>query len=554
MIVKNNEPIAEMIKLITRGWLAGLVVICASCGKGPTEKTVKPKPNIILIMSDDMGYSDLGCYGGEISTTNLDKLAKNGLRFTQFYNTARCCPTRASLMTGLYPHQTGIGHMTNPPQSDHHDYQLPGYRGSLDEQTVTLAELLKLAGYHTLMTGKWHLGMSEERMWPLQRGFDRYYGILAGAANYFKPVFPRGITTQNDTISIADPDYYTTDAFTDQAIAFIDEANAADDRPFFLYLAYNAPHWPIQAPKEDVDKYRGRYVEGWGKLRQERYDRMLKMGLIEEHWALSPQDAKDWEELSAEKQEEMALRMAIYAAQVDRMDQNIGKLVDYLEAKGELDNTLIVFLDDNGACAEGGPNGGGPADQLETKEGYFLTYGQSWANASNTPFREYKHWIHEGGISSPFIVHWPNGIKEEQKGELVKQYGHLPDVMATFMEVAGAAYPANRSGKSLPQPVGESLLPLISGADEMKRQQPLFWEHEGNKAVRSGNYKLVMKWNDNGPQKWELYNMQSDRTELHDLSSEQPEMVSELAGLWKEWAEAHQVEPWEKIKAVLESK
>ncbi|AGA79987.1 arylsulfatase A family protein [Echinicola vietnamensis DSM 17526] len=535
-------------------WLLSLLIVCYGCGKRADNSNTheSQKPNIILIMSDDMGYSDLGCYGGEIHTPHLDKLAQNGLRFTQFYNTARCCPTRASLMTGLYPHQTGIGHMTNPPLSEYHDYHIPGYRGVLSTQTVTLAELLKSAGYHTLMSGKWHLGMEEERMWPLQRGFEQFYGILAGATNYFAPTHPRGITEQNNTIPITDPNYYTTDAFTDKAISFIDKASGEGEAPFFLYLAYNAPHWPIQAPKEDIDKYRKRYKEGWGKLRQERYERMVAMGLIEEDWSMSPQDAQDWDELPAEKQEEMALRMAIYAAQVDRMDQNIGKLVNHLEAQGELDNTLIIFLDDNGACAEGGPLGGGPAAQLETLKGYFLTYGQAWANASNTPFREYKHWIHEGGISSPFIVHWPEGIAADRRGTLVDQYGHLPDIMATLMELTGAKYPTQKSGKRLPQPVGESLLPLIQGVAETKREQPIFWEHEGNKAIRDGDYKLVMKWNDEGPQQWELYNMKNDRTELHDLASSMPEKVDEMAGLWEQWAENHQVEPWDKVKAIME--
>ncbi|WP_225444221.1 arylsulfatase [Echinicola arenosa] len=535
--------------------LLGLMVLHFSCGESKTEETIQEKkPNIVLIMSDDMGYSDLGCYGGEIQTPNLDKLAKNGLRFTQFYNTARCCPTRASLMTGLHPHQTGIGHMTNPPLSDHHDYDMPGYRGFLSQNTMTLAELLKSAGYRTLMAGKWHLGMSEENMWPLQRGFDQYYGILAGASNYFKPEYPRGITAQNDTISITDPDYYTTDAFTDQAIQFIGDTEGDEEAPFFLYLAYNSPHWPIQAPKEDIDKYRDRYKNGWGALRAERYANMKALGLINEEWPLSPQDSKDWESLSEEKKEEMALRMAIYAAQVDRMDQNIGKLVDYLESKGELDNTLILFMDDNGACAEGGPMGGGPAEQLETKEGYFLTYGQSWANASNTPFKEYKHWIHEGGISSPLIVHWPDGMEEGHKGSLVNQYGYLPDIMSTLVDLTGANYPSEKNGQALPELVGESLLPLISGNQEMSRQKPLFWEHEGNKAVRDGKYKLVMKWNNNAPQKWELYDMEKDRTELHDLAVEMPEKVLEMTTLWENWAKSHQVEPWDKVQAVLKHK
>src|SRR5690606_12106263 len=293
-----------------------------------TPSNKSNKPNIILIMSDDMGYSDLGCYGGEIQTPHLDSLAASGLRFTQFYNAARCCPSRASLMTGLYPHQAAIGHMTNP--SEHftqHDYHVPGYRGELSPQTHTLAEVLKTAGYTTLMTGKWHLGMERKEQWPLQRGFDHYYGILDGASNYFQPAQPRGITLDNDTLKVDDPNFYTTDAFTDHAIQFIDQSKQQDgERPFFLYLAYTAPHWPLQAPKEVIDKYRNRYHEGWGKLRQERYHHMIKMGLRDAGWWLGKQDVPDWETLPKEKQDEMALRRAIYAAQVDRMDKNIGKL------------------------------------------------------------------------------------------------------------------------------------------------------------------------------------------------------------------------------------
>jgi len=535
--------------------MIGLVTLSMGCEPNSDSiRTDNQKPNIILIMSDDMGYSDLGCYGGEINTPNLDLLATNGLRFSHFYNTARCCPTRASLMTGLYPHQTGIGHMTNPPMSEQHDYGLPGYRGALNPNTVTLAELLKSAGYHTLMTGKWHLGMSEKSMWPLQRGFDSYYGILAGATNYFKPTFPRGITEQNDTISVQAPDYYATDAFTEKALTFIDQVRTSNEQPFFLYLAYTSPHWPIQAPKEDIDKYRNRYQGGWGVLRKERFERMQKMGLLDKNWNLPAQDSEDWEKLTGKEREEMALRMAIYAAQVDRMDQNIGKLVNHLDSIGELDNTLIIFLDDNGACAEGGPMGGGPTEQLETDEGYFLTYGQSWANASNTPFREYKHWIHEGGISSPFIVHWPNGIDPSRNGQIVSDYGHLPDVMATFIELTGSDYPQQRDGQKIPNPVGESLLPLITGQGKMKRQKPIFWEHEGNKAVRVDDYKLVMKWQEGQPQRWELYNLKKDRTELNDLAEAMPDKVSEMAASWEEWADTHQVEPWEKVSVIMEEK
>jgi arylsulfatase A-like enzyme len=261
----------------------------------------------------------------------------------------------------------------------------------------------------------------------LQRGFDKFYGIVPGASNFFKPEYPRGITYMNDTISVTDENYYTTDAFTDYAIQFINESQEEDhSKPFFLYLAYTAPHWPIQAPQEDVDKYKGKYMDGWTVLREKRYQRMIEMGLIDPEWDLSSQDSIDWNSLSNEKKEEMDLRMAIYAAMIDRMDQNIGKLTRFLKEKQLLDNTIIIFLNDNGACAEGGELGGGPAAQLETKDGYFLTYGGAWANASNTPYREYKHWVHEGGINTPFIVHWPEGISKKENGSLSKNTDFCP--------------------------------------------------------------------------------------------------------------------------------
>jgi len=506
------------------------------------------KPNIILIMSDDMGYSDLGCYGGEIETPHIDSLAATGVRFTQFYNAARCCPSRASLMTGLYPHQAGIGHMTNPSENfAQHDYHVPGYRGEMSPQTHTLAEVLKTAGYATLMTGKWHLGMERKEQWPLQRGFDHFYGILDGATNYFQPKQPRGITMDNDTLTIKDADFYTTDAFTDHAIRFIDQTRQQNDRPpFFLHLAFNAPHWPLQAPKEVIDKYRERYHDGWGKLREQRYQRMITMGLVDSNWDLSKQDIFDWETLSKEKQDEMALRRAIYAAQVDRMDQNIGKLVAYLKANNIYDNTLIVFINDNGACAEGGDLGGGKKENLETKVGYFLSYGKGWANASNTPYREYKHWVHEGGISSPLIAHWPAKIPQKLNGTFIRQYGFLPDIMATFVEISGATYTSQKNGRAIPAMEGKSLAPLLTGTDKLVHKRPIFWEHEGNKAVRMGNFKAVMKWGNDreAEQHWELYDMQHDRTEQHNLANVMPKKVDELATAWQQWANSHQVLPW----------
>lgn len=543
-MMKNKCIYKSMAKVV----LPAVLFCFISCS--PLTKTdAKQTPNMILIMSDDMGFSDLGCYGGEIQTPNLDRLASTGLRFTQFYNIARCCPTRASLMTGLYPHQTGIGHMTNSPENPTgDDLGLPAYRGVLNRNSVTIAEVLKEAGYATLMTGKWHLGMEDRELWPLQRGFDKYYGILAGACNYFKPEYPRGITQGNDTISVNAPEYYSTDAFTDHAIQFIQDSKTENpQKPFFLYLAYNAPHWPLHAPKEDIDKYRGRYKDGWQPIREERYKRMIDLGIIDSTWELSLQDSKEWDSLSDEQKAEMELRREIYAAQVDRMDQNIGRLVSYLEQHGLIDNTIIVFIDDNGACAEGGELGGGPASQLETREGYFLSYGKSWANASNTPFKRYKHWVHEGGISSPMIVHWPNGIPKNDEGSVIHQYGFLPDIMATFVDLAGASYPQKYNGNDIHPLQGKSLVPLLKGEDKPVHDEPIFWEHEGNKAVRLGKYKLVMAWNAKNPEKWELYNMETDRTEMHDLAEELPEKVAEMKQMWNEWAERIGVQPWARI-------
>lgn len=529
-------------------------IIILGCNNIPKTET-KTKPNIILIMSDDMGYSDIGCYGGEINTPNLDKLAKNGLQFMQFYNAARCCPTRASLISGLYPHQAGIGHMTNTPADfTQHDLNIPEYRGFLNRNSVTIAEVLKDAGYTTLMTGKWHLGVSSQDKWPLQRGFDKFYGIIPGASNFFKPEYPRGITVGNDTITITDENYYTTDAFTENAIDFIGESRQESEKPFFLYLAYNAPHWPLNAPKEDIEKYRGKYMKGWQDLRLKRYKNMIEKGLIDKDWELTPQDSRDWNSLDEEKKVEMDLRKAIYSAMVDRMDQNIGKLVDYLENEKILDNTIIMFLNDNGACAEFSELGNGPAEQLGTKEGYILSYGRAWANASNTPYREYKHWVHEGGIATPLIVHWPNGIPKQDNGMLVQQYGFLPDIMATFVDLANAKYPEEYKGNRIPTMVGKSLVPVITGQRSPIHTEPIFWEHEGNKAVRNGKYKLVQSWQDDKKDNWELYDMSRDRTEMNDLSKKMPEKLKEMTDQYNEWAAEMHVLPWDSIQMIYKKK
>ena len=518
------------------------------------------KPNILLILNDDMGYSDLGCYGGEIHSPNLDRLANGGLRFTQFYNTARCCPSRASMLTGLHPHQTGVGHMMM-------DDGLEGYRGDLNDRCVTIAETLKPAGYRTYMSGKWHISRHTDpdgpkHSWPRQRGFDRYFGIITGAANYWKP---NTLTHDNEHIPHDElPEgFFLTDAISDEASTFIrDHAEDAGDQPFFTYVAYTSPHWPLHAHDEDIERYEGRFAAGWDQLREERLQRMREMGILNEGWVLTDRDATQppWEE--AEHKEWNQRRMEVYAAQIDRMDQGIGRIITALEETGQLNNTLILFLADNGGCAEelqGPANRVGKDGLIETEtthdgqpvyrgndpnmmpgpETTYQSYGVPWANLSNTPFREYKHWVHEGGIGTPLIAHWPQQI--QAAGALRHQPGQLPDIMATCLEISGASYPEEHNGVPIYPLEGTSLTPIFDGEDNDRA--PLIWEHEGNAAVRKGKWKLVCKY----PGDWELYDMEIDRTECNDLSQDFPELVEELSGYYGGWADRCYVEPWSDI-------
>ena len=513
--------------------------LAAASNRTEGGEALTTSPNIVLILVDDMGYSDIGCYGGEIGTPNIDALAEKGVRFTHCYNTGRCCPTRASILTGLHPHQTGIGHMTNTPENpEQFDKGIPGYRGFLNKRCVTLAEVLKEAGYKTLMSGKWHVGMHKRDRRPRQRGFDRFYGILSGGTNYFHPTAPRGLTLDNEDVDPEGEDFYLTDAFTDYAIRFMEKTHGeSPDQPFFLYLAYTAPHWPLHAPAEDVERYRGKYLEGWETIRSRRYERMVQKGVISEDWELSARDCRPWEDLSEEKKREMDLRMAIYAAQVHRMDWNVGRIVEWLEKSGQLNNTLLLFLSDNGGCAEGGELGGGDPNDLESDRGWVLSYGRAWANVSNTPFRRYKHWVHEGGMATPLIAHWPEGVKNSDGWRHDPVY--LPDFMATLIDVAGASYPTTYAGNDILPLEGESFLPVIRGKPLDPRV--LYWEHEGNRAVRKDNWKLVAAGRKG---QWELYDMSRDRSELQDLKEEHPGVAQELADLWEAWAERTHVKPY----------
>lgn len=509
-------------------WLA---LLLAGTGRA------QDRPNVLLIMADDMGYSDLGSFGGEIETPHLNRLAAQGLRFTDFYNTGRCCPSRASLLTGLYPHQVSLGWMTAA------DLGRPGYGGELSPASATLAEVLSASGYGTYMAGKWHLTRydheapeSPKDSWPRQRGFDRFYGSLRGGSYYA----PETLVKDNDRITAPARNYHYTDAISQRAGSFLEaHMESSPNKPFFCYLAYTAPHWPLHAAEEDViTKYREVYAAGWDVLRRERFNRMHHMRLLEPRWSLPqrPDSVPAWESLSEAQREELAHRMAIYAAQIERMDHGIGQIVQLLEEKDQLDNTLIVFVADNGASAEGGPFG---FERLEGgelgKASSFASYGKGWATLSNTPFREYKHWVHEGGIATPCIVHWPDQIFD--RGRVRTTPAHFIDLMPTVIEVAQAAYPESRGDQVIPPMEGRSLLDTIKGMSSARR--PIFWEHEGNRALRQGPWKLVAKHD----RPWELYHLDDDRTETNDVAGEYPSVTRELSGLWQTHAKRTQVLP-----------
>ena len=496
-------------------------------------------PNIIVILIDDMGWSDLGCYGGEVPTPNIDALAKGGVRFTQFYNTARCSPTRASLMTGLYPHQAGMGFLDNLVRPGS-----VGTQGRLRDDCVTMGEVLGDAGYFTIMTGKWHMGQQHGTP-PWKRGFHRHLNSASGEL-YFKnqrgktntKLFLNGVAKDWNDPMFGD-DWYGPDLITEWGLKFIDEA-AAEKKPFFFYLAHSAVHFPLMVPPKDVARYRGKYLVGWEKLREERHARQIEMGLVDPKWPLSPlpPDVPEWDSLSDEDKDYFDQIMSVYAAMIDRLDQSVGTLVKGLKERGELDNTIIMLLADNGGNAERGPrgvlNGKNPGGRGST---VFL--GQNWATLANTPFRRYKHFTHEGGISTPLIVHWPAGIPAERNGKLETQPGHLVDIMATAVEVTGAQYPAERGGHEIQPMEGVSLVPAFAG-DPLLRTVPIYWEHEGNRAIRRGKWKLVMKFM--GP--WELYDIEADRTEQNDLIEEEPEIAKELIAEWEAWAKRADVDQW----------
>jgi arylsulfatase len=528
------------------------------------------KPNVVLILNDDMGFSDIGCYGGEVDTPHLDRLAANGLRFSQFYNTARCSPSRASMLTGLHPHQTGVGILT-------YDSGPEGYAGNLNQRCVTIPQALKTNGYRTYMSGKWHVASSLTKptdTWPLQRGFDEFFGTIIGAGSFYDPnTLTRG--NANAEHEARAEGFFYTDAISDQAVAYLDQhASAHGDQPFFEYVAYTAPHWPLHAHEADIAKYKGRFDAGWDALREARLEKLVASGILKDAWKLTDRDPSQppWTQAQADEQfRAWTLRcMEVYAAQIDRMDQGIGRIISALERNGQLDNTVVIFLADNGACAEDIPQGvtidelvnqlmiarsttrsgepvhfGNDTGRMPGPENTYQSYGTAWANLSNTPFRLYKHWIHEGGISTPLIVHWPNGITD--KGGIRHAPGYLPDIMATVLELTGTPYPATFEGRAIDPLEGRSLLSVF-GKDGGARP-PMFWEHEGNAAVRIGQWKLVKRY----PLDWELYDLDADRTELIDLAAQHPARVAEMAAQYDAWAARCGVIAREKIVALMSS-
>ena len=551
----------EFVRRVSAGStaLAGPAVLGSLAGCAAPSGTVAPRPNVVLIFTDDLGYSDIGCYGGELRTPNIDALGMGGLRFTNFINAARCCPSRACILTGLYPHQAGVGGMMN-------DRGVPGYRGDLGRDCVTLAEVLRDAGYGTYAAGKWHVTRfieadGPQHNWPLQRGFDRYFGTITGAGSYFEP---QTLTLDNDPVEEPGEGFYYTDAIGDRSEQFIEaHIDQRPDAPFFLYQSFTAPHWPLHAPEEDIALARGRFDAGWDRLRLERHERMLAAGIVDPRWTLPAREAgaPPWEE--AENRAWQLRRMEVYAAQVESMDRAIGSLVETLRRRGVLDDTLILFLSDNGGCAEeintqgwydyilrGGERvsreftldgrpiqvGNDPA-VMPGPDDTYQSYGLPWANLSNTPFRLYKALTHTGGVATPLIAHWPAGISAV--GEPRDQPGHLIDFMPTLVELAGATYPTEYGGEAIQPMEGVSLVPAFADDRPLDRD-PIYVEHEGSRAVMDGIWKAVARGS-TGP--WELYDTQVDRTETQDLAARQPGELARLSAMWEDWANRVRVFP-----------
>ncbi|WP_321290096.1 arylsulfatase [uncultured Sunxiuqinia sp.] len=520
--------------------------LLASCASVPTQSKVFEKPNILLVMVDDMGYSDLGCYGGEIQTPNIDQLAGQGIRFTQMHNSARCCPTRASLLTGHHPQQAGIN----------------GMGVNLAMNTATIAEVLKENGYHTGMTGKWHLSQTkpvnkpvEQLRWmahqvdygpfsplenyPCNRGFEEHWGVIWGVVNYFDPF---SLVHNEEAIKEVSEDFYMTDFITEKSIDLIDEYGK-DEKPFFLYVAHTAPHWPLHALPEDIKKYKDTYKDGWEALRKSRYERMAEMGIIDKDSYPLPENSSGrvWDDV--ERKDYESACMSVHAAMIDRVDEGVGEIIQKLKETGQYENTIIMVLSDNGASYERGyPPGfdrpgftrdstiiefGSDHPGPETTWNYI---GRAWASASNTPFRYWKMESYEGGTATPFIIHWPKGLKG-QENTINRGVAHVIDVMPTCLEVSDTDYPEIVNSQKTIALVGKSLMPMLLGETE-SIHDTLFWEHQRGRAIRTAEWKMsALPGKD-----WELFRINEDHTEMNDLSAQYPEEVKELSAAWNEWA------------------
>ena len=511
-----------------------IFLVTASGILGTCLGAERQTPNIVLILADDLGFSDLGCYGGEIRTPNLDRLARDGMRFTQFYNCAVCVTTRAALLTGLHPRRRG--------------------NRLLHENMATLAEVLGSTGYRTSLCGKWHLGSSSPNR-PTDRGFEEYYGVASGCCNYFDPSRPdpdfyggkrRPFLDNQTPVTEFPDDYYTTDAFTDHAVRQI-RRFAAGPNPFFVHVCYTAPHFPLHAKPDDIARYAGRYDDGYFALRERRYRRMIDLGLMRADWRLSGPDRRlgefaydynitPWNEVEDPAREKR--RMEVYAAMVDCMDQSVGRVLDALDTAGVADDTLVMFLSDNGGCASF--PGYLDKQQRAGREAYnkalpggietyeFVAPGWGWAQCA--PFRRYKVWTYEGGIATPLIVRWPSVVEAGSKTDHI---GHVVDFMPTLLELSGAEYPRERKGQAVTPFEGQSLVPVLRGR-EPAGQRSICWYLFGNRAIRQGRWKLV--WGVTA-KRWELYDMQGDRTETNDLAEKYPDRVAQMKAAWGEWAE-----------------
>ncbi len=496
-----------------------VVLLILSCGEEVREQE---KPNILFIMVDDMGYSDLGCYGGEINTPNIDDLAENGIRFTQFYNTAKCMSSRACFLTGLYAQQC---------EMDKRPLEL--------KNAVTLGEVLQTVGYRTYLSGKHH---GTENLY--YRGFDHYFGWRDGGGNYWNPGLKRNgepAPASKETVRYwcddsltyhpytpEDRDFYTTDAFTDKALNWLDEDELAG-QPFFMYVAYQAPHYPLHAWPEDIKKYKGVYDNGYQEIREKRYQKMISLGLVDPSKSPLPlMSPEKWDTLSGLELKKEKLRMEIYAAMVDRVDQSLGKIFAKLKQQKKFENTLIMFASDNGACAED-PRVTNRSTNIEDfgKINSYEVVGENWATVQNTPLRYWKNYSHEGGIRTPFIVSWPDFIKK--RGSINDEPGHFIDIMSTLVALTGAQYPVTYNGNPIIPMQGVSLLPAFNG-DPIEREKPLFWQWSRGGGIREGDMKAVF-WND----QWELFDLKDNPNETNDLSDRQPEKLQSLKAQWENW-------------------